>query len=411
MMTFLFSQNANARFVLDDAEFVDREERINTETYNDKISYRYPTSWRERWMKSDNGFQINAGSLNVSEFDYSQDIKFHSGWDNSASLSFIQYRREDFIEGQDVQEVHLTKYLPADLYISMLADGGTHKQFGDLGLSMGFGTGSDHFVEFYYWSVDHYYKTKKAFVDDSREKNTYSTGVKWHQIIGGNTVSGYFENDSPLEWHRKSAGYFYEYTRARGRLSLEVPLKSRTLFAKYDFDDKSEGKSFYGTDAVYSHDKKLIRKTFEGEVGYIFKVGENRKTVGLQGIMRRADYEFNNYENLESDNIIENIGAEYSRRKEAGLYYTDYFGSGSNYYQWGMYLNQVKVDQITYDQDGIREETEAKLGLAYEYRVSEHSQILLNTTWDLDRIYEDAPYEEHDFKPWGGGNIQLQAAF
>ena len=70
---------AEARFLTEDAEQIDPEELLSTETWNDRLSYRYPVYWDSLWDAADTAFRVNAGSLNVNRFDYAEDLKLSVG--------------------------------------------------------------------------------------------------------------------------------------------------------------------------------------------------------------------------------------------------------------------------------------------------------------------------------------------
>src|SRR5688572_27713821 len=97
LLLYVLSSPAHARFLLEDADLVDREERNNTETYNDKLSYRYPVAWDRLWAAHDTGFRVNAGSLNLSRFDYLEDVKLQPFRERDAAFAYRHSRREDFI--------------------------------------------------------------------------------------------------------------------------------------------------------------------------------------------------------------------------------------------------------------------------------------------------------------------------
>ena len=81
-----------ARFDPVDALWIDPEEKNNTETWNDKNSYRYPVPWTREWMRAEMGYRVNAGSLNVSRFNFEDDVpSLHAVAKRTVSMT----KRED----------------------------------------------------------------------------------------------------------------------------------------------------------------------------------------------------------------------------------------------------------------------------------------------------------------------------
>ena len=113
LMIGMYSLPGYCRFIESDEYLIDQEEAYNTETYNDKYSYRFPLGWRRLYEQSDAAVRIHAGSLNISRFDYSEEIKFFVS-NESAGFSFVQSRLEDVLEQKVSREVRATGFLPGD---------------------------------------------------------------------------------------------------------------------------------------------------------------------------------------------------------------------------------------------------------------------------------------------------------
>ena len=159
---FLISSPSLARFIHDDAANVDSEERSNTETWNDKNSYRYPLSWNQAWNSSELGYRVNAGSLNVSRFAFEDDVKIAPNPLSPLTASFLQSRREDLVEQSLEREIRLGWAFIPRMRLSLLGDSDTFKEYGDLGLALALWETSTSRTEVYYWNIDNYYKSKKS---------------------------------------------------------------------------------------------------------------------------------------------------------------------------------------------------------------------------------------------------------
>ena len=126
LLTLVVKQGAAlARFNRADADQVDAEERNNTETWNDKNSYRYPRRWVEAWRQVQVGYRASAGSLNASRFCYDEDIKIEPDHLAKFTAGFEQSRREDLVEQNIEREIRLGWSFLQGMRVSLLGDGDT----------------------------------------------------------------------------------------------------------------------------------------------------------------------------------------------------------------------------------------------------------------------------------------------
>jgi hypothetical protein len=418
------SATAQARFLESDANQVDSEERLSTETYNDKISYRFPTPWDRTWETSAAGYRISAGSLNVNRFNIEEQIKFSTPADKPVSFSFHQSRQEDVVESR-LEQVLRVDWQPMNLGINLaiFAEGGTNKQFGDIGGAIGLKPSTQQIFEVYYWSTDHYYDAKKNYPDDSRSRQTFTTGVMTDWRFNEQfRLFVDFQFDKPLSWDRQSRDYEYEYWRRQSTIRLDMGNdRSIAGYVSVEQEDKQEGKIFKISETL-NFEKSMLRSVDIYETAVYHTAGTTLVTTGVQAIQRDATYEFAADEGVTDEDLVETPGPDTSVRRELGYFATAYFGSGLDVNtQVGIFLNQVEIDESSIDETAaqtstdqeIREfrETEIKLQTAWDFLITQEARILLNLTWDIDQLQKDYPYSDRGFKPWGGGNIQFLAVF
>jgi hypothetical protein len=407
------ANEAAARFAHADADMVDPEERLSTETYNDKASYRFPYDWERLWRAHDVGFRVSAGSLTVNRFDYVEDLKLRAGDDGPVSVAFLQSRREDMVEQRQAREVRLGWQVAGPLRVEALGDGDTFKEYGDVGLALVLRRDRDHEVRAYFWSVDHYYATKKSAPDDERTRQPTSAGIEGRWQLGSDlAVAAAFEADHPLRWRRPGEGLGYEYDYARRELSYRAELEGLQGVVSYvegRHEHKEEGKTWEAGSGELAS-KHLRRYVHVVELGGVRRGVSGDFATALELIDRDARYAQTDDPTWdpERSNLTEGRSPERSRRREAGLYSTWHtpLAAPRHYLLIGAQLNELRLEE-----DGDRATTEVKAQAAWDYRLTDAARLLLNTTWDLDQITDDFPYRERPFRPWGGGAIQIVATF
>lgn len=403
-----FASNADARFLHDDATEIDREEFLSSETYNDEISYRFPRRWQEFWDLSTIGYRVNAGSYNVTRFMFLEDIKVTTDKSRPVSFGFTQMRDEDMIEQRLESEVRVSfNYMPGRFAI--LGDGSTFKQYGDIGLGFTYERDQNLSMEFQYWSVDHYYNTKKEFPIDSYTKKpiTYVLLLNW-EFTGAARLKYRLDYDTPTRWQRLSQGYYYNYSRTTHDIQLRIGDKRGFNFnIDTNFDAKLEDKE--RTTAVGNYHKSLDRHVNTMEIYGIYSPVLGRDaTAGIIYITRDAKYDYPRDINVTPDLVGEPYSPTSSR--EEMVYYTTYYHpfTGASFFQYGLYINDVLRKEVGSADD---QKTEIKFQFAWDFQMDKYASVFLNTTWDIDQLQHDFPYKTAAFKPWGGGNIQFVAVF
>lgn len=401
--------NALARFAENDTDRIDPEERFNTETFNDKASYRFPTIWDSLWDQAEAGYRISAGSLNATRFSILEDIKFVATSSGPVSFSFYHERREDTVEIRLQQMLRIDWLTPMGLNLALLGEGSSEKEFGDLGVAIGFKPGTDRLIEMYHWSVDHFYETKKPFPGDKRLKETATTGLRTDWRFSRQLRLRFdHQYDSPLLWNRESRFYLYSYSKRTTDLRLDLGDEDMVSgYASASVEHKSEGKLFR-LPGDMQQEKSLQRRVGVYETAVVHRTGGNTFTTGVQALHRDAEYEFSASEGVEASAYIEKPSPDLSQRRELSFFATSYLKTPSHFNpQYGLHLNQVDIAEGGTDFKA----TEVKLQTAWDAIISEEARIFLNLTWDLDQLQQDFPFRKKSLSPWGGGNIQFLAVF
>jgi hypothetical protein len=407
----LLSTPALARFINEDAERIDPEQRLNTESYNDKASYRYPVSWIRRWGEKSSGYRVNAGSLNANRFDYADDIKLVAAKRQPISLAFYQTRREDVTKTSLQRELRVTWALPQDFWLALLGDGGTYKEYGDIGAALTYSPQASQHIEFYYWSVDHFYATKKSEPESKRDHRLWTAGFDGHlQLADAWRLSTAVEYDSPLSWQRPSLETIYEYERTSAQMHLSyMYLPTTEFYLSSEYVSKNESLMITNdTLIIDTNSSKYTRLAMQHEsgcfeVGGIYSANRRDTTTALQYIAREVNYD-------QAGDVATLAGEKFPsavNHYEWGSITTHHFpisNSQTHFAQLGAHLNAVRIREDA----TIKQNLEIKLQTAWDYLISPDAAVLLNATWDLDQIGRDLPYKNRPFRPWGGGSIQFQ---
>jgi hypothetical protein len=402
----LFSTQGFPRFNHLDADRVDAEERNNTETYNDKNSYRYPRSWDDQWQNTQFGYRSSAGSLNASRFLYDEEIRIAPNPVAKFTAAFFQSRREDLVEQTTEREIRLSWAFIPDGRISILGDGDTLKEFGDMGVALTMFESVVGKLDVYYWNVDNYYKSKKSDINAHRPVDSQTLGIfiSRKSISPDVNFSFRLENDSPLEWHYPARGFEYEYWRKYAALNADwVVANDKRLYIETTQEQKMEHKTSLITVGA---SKRMLRRVSEIEVGVDRQASEDiLYTAAIQNILRQVDY-LN--DKPQSDSLMwqESLSPTKVRRHEWGLILSRH-GRVSDHtaIQHGFYANDVLVRE-----DAREWKTwELKYQLLFDFNLNPNTRLGVNTTWDMDQVIRDFPYSKKaPFRPWGGGDLQFQ---
>ena len=359
------------------------------------LSYRYPIPWDKKWDYTLVGFRASSGSLSQKTLLHTDEVRIDPSPDSRLSLSFSQLRRESVDEALLDREVKLS-YGLGHFRFGILGDGGTEKEFGDLGASINYKPSADMDVTVYYWSTDHYYSEKVAEEYAKQTRSTYSAGTSGRGALGSLRWHFSYEFDHPLRWVRPLAGYIYDYQRQEGRLGLSTD-GDEGFYTKLRYLQKSEG--FQPEFSIIDSQTVIIdmsRQVMEGEVGFNQTEGAIHRNIGVIGIAREYEFRGEPYTGAFEEKV---------NRREWGLVFSQYepfWGSADIRCQWGTQINTVRLRQ-----NGLVQRTEIKLQFAFDVTLNKSSFLFFNTTWDIDELYRNFPYGDKPFKPWGGGNVQF----
>ncbi len=392
---------AQARFQHLDAELIDREEEAGSEYYNDLLSYRWPAFWQELWARGGNGFRVQTASLTVNRAYFLEEIRLHSGREAAWGVGLDAWREEEMIEQFSHQQVRIDVRPVAAWRFSLLGAGGTYKKWGDLGLAAGWGVGPNLELRFTYWSVDHYYNSKSGDEADRFLSRPQTIIVDGHwRNIGAWEVRGSVEVDTPLRWQHGAGGYFYGYERTLVDAQLSFPATAGRWQFRWRYDEKMESKSWM--DGAGSS-KMMQRQVQSQEVSW--QDPEAHIQMGLISWQRDARYEHAG--DLAANPSLDARYSPSSRWREAALFATWMRRAAATWMQHGTYINAVQRQK----DEKSRSDIEAKYQFMWGWHLDSDILLALNTTWDLDQLAQDFPYQSQPFRPWGGGSLQIQCTF
>lgn len=434
----LYELPSEGRFRHVDALRVDPEDETNRETYNDRISYQSPYSWTKEWFEKAVGYRASAGSLNNRRFLFFQDIKLQTEKEFPWFFSYEQNQADDMVEQITYREIRLGRSLAEGWRLDMLTDGDVYKEFGDLGFSLVSLLEDRRQVEVFFWSVDQYYNQKKVEGENSYEKSPYTFGAKGSFAVAGTQIISFrLEHDTPLDWNLASRGTTYHYQQSQAGFSWTMPFEvakatpvehdTPSISATLNWQTKKE--TLWPTPG---HIQEILTQTRLGDRDDLLAWGRLERTTfdidlhvhwptsslaydgGIWGIYRRAlttrPTLAQNAESPAVPGLQSSVDEEeyLFLRREQALYGTISAPSSTRELTWhhGFTANYSQIT-FTPDRDGL----ELKYNLGCELRANPHTKVFLNSTWDLDQLGQDFPYQERSFRPWGGGNIQFLATF
>ena len=402
---------ATARFQDSDAERIDREDAMGTRTTLDEISYRFPLVYDDLWDAGDRGFRAYAGSFDARRFDYQEDIKLQTSPIEPTGCGFSETRHEDLVDQRTERYFQLwAQPRHQALRVRLLADGGTYKEYGDLGAAIAVWNSRSEWVEFRYWSVDHYYNSKKSAPEDLRPRSSMTsellvnwTGHSWQ----GRLVAS---DDSPLLWIRNSRGYTYEYARRLVEYSFKIELSSTISLALQARQEwKRESKVWNAAAASFA--QSLNRSVATHEIAVQRRSSRTYDEFGLNISNRKANYTYSTSQGSAAEQTPEPVGPRAVRHHEIGLRATRFTPLPFDQQSLQIGAFAEMVDQREDQQIWRRPESKAQL--AWDYALSDKSHVLLTTTWDIACLIRNVPYDGRDRHcwPWAGGALDLIAVF
>ena len=404
-----WTSQAFARFNHEDADQIDSDYNLNTETYNDVMSYRWPVDWRQQWDESRSGGRVTAGSLTMTRFYYLEEIRLDPAPLGPFSIAFEQGRQEDYAESMESREVRLGIKLNDWMRFLVLGDGGALKEYGDVGLGLRLFESESHFSDVYYWSVDHYYNEKNHEIGAFRDAPTKTLGVRSKRLVSLDLPGWEFrgEADLPFEWTRPSRGkYAYERVRFDGKASWRA-LPRYVAFTSLSQDVKRENwKSIDRASGLGIHRKVSIA---EFGLEQDLDLGSNLASYSFSLLFLNRETRWlktgggERYQQWTPDNPPDE-----SLRREVGADFRRYSRLTSvTSLTNGLIVNAVQIDEAPARWQSL----EVKYVTALKWDFSPKSGFGLNATWDIDQVTRDFPYSKAAFRPWGGGNIQAQVVF
>lgn len=400
----VFGARVEGRYIEGDDLLIDQEDAMNREYYNDESSYRYPRSWVERWQQSMVGVRANAGSLNSNRFLYHHDIKAMTDPDASAFLAYTQAWRDDVVEERHLQELLAGAEVFSGWRLGVSAYSGTWKKYGDMGVLIGWwDKWTETAATVQLVSTDHYFNTKEEDSRDRYETKPFSYIFDLRMPLLRWQTAAHVEWDHPLVLRKGSGAYTYRNFIRSGEVTAQSRSDEWRVRLLGRRQQKEESKTWDG-----GQEKALVRAITQLESAVDYDVTPvETLTGGLAAVERQGSYDYSpqNYSQLTPpEPVTPNV-----LKSEQMVFVTRHaplFQFPKIYAQNGLFLNKVRINEG----GTIEHFIEAKYGFNVEWHVAETSMVAMTTTWDLDQLYMDFPYDPY-FRPWGGGGFQFQMTF
>ena len=405
---------AQTRFQESEALEIDQESNVGLEYTNDLVSYRWPESWNADWESALMGYQVTTGSLNLTRFLFEERIKFDPIPRDQVSFAFLQSRFEDYSDKKLAREARLGIEALTWLRIVVLGDGGSDKEYGDVGLGLRLFETESGYHEINLWSIDHYYneKTKK---DDSRRTDLVrhwtftSVGKSENAWVSWNLMM----NVAPkLKWLRPdNEVYSYSYSDLETKFNFALQ-ENQKLCVKAIVQRKMEGFKSLATDARsldFERINRFATVSLQQELDHQVK-----DEYSVDFVERASTWDDTRVISPSSDwkdPWSSDPFPKRSYRLEVGASWLREFPIDSKYsFRWGTVNHVVKLKEDSWD----RRNLESKIVTAFYWRNQEkglQTKFALNATWDVDQLASDFPYKSQPFRPWGGGNLQASILY
>ncbi len=399
LFAVVWMPNEPFRFDPNDAESIDSEQRLGSEYYNDELSYEFTERSEREWSESLSGYRTSAGSLNMREFSFNEDIRLQTKREEDFRFGFTSVHRQNLLDDAVDREIRMDARLFSSSWLmSIVADGDGTKSFADFGVGL---LRESETISFGIdlWSVDHFYNTK-TLTDPDRYQTKPRAGrahVQWQWQTWTGLLS--VAEQTKVDWMRSTVDQQYAFV---GRYVLH---ESRVKIGDMDEvriqlrqEMKNESAKELLGDAPF--EKSLERRQREIDVSWVrAEESKSNTRMGLRSWQRTATYDYSGSSPNSSDDLPE---ASVDRREWAA-YATryNYSESGSGW-QWGLFWNHLPEwgdDDLVVN--------EVKLQTAFDWRLNPKANMFWNITWDLDKAVRRFPYDDDEFQPWGGGNLQV----
>jgi|GEM_PF-2050004 len=395
--------NEPFRFDPSDADAVDSEQRLGTEYFNDELSYEFPERMQREWQSSLSGYRVSAGSLNMREFNFIEDIRLRSKREDDLRFSFASAHRQNLLDDARDREIRLdVRIMSSPWLISIMGEADGTKSFADFGA--GFTReGESVTLGADIWAVDYFYNTKTLTSPDQYKTRPRAgkAYVRWQWSTWQGEVQ--LAEQTKVDWLRVTLDERYSlatrYWLNESRIMVDERDEVRLSLRQ---DVKNE--SVRDATASDPFEKTLNRELQSANLSWArSETAKYDAVIGLRVWNRAANYSYSDAEPTQGDDEVEPS----KPRREWALYGTHYHytESGSGW-QWGVFWNQMHGGG-----DDGEDVNEVKLQTAYDWRLGPHANMFWNITWDFDKAARRFPYDEEEFQPWGGGNLQASLLF
>lgn len=393
----LLAKPASARWNHQDANSLNRVTGLGVEYYNDILSYRDVFFDEKTWEQSQVGFRSSAGSLNKKEFLFRQHIHLRSSNHDAWRLAYVSQRDEEPRQVRDNSALELSYGDEANSWrLGLMGDGHSEKSFADLGMRLHYAPHEDSRWQLIGWSVDTFYNEKKLQGADYRTTHPWSWEFSGLQRWGRSTLRLRLEQDQPVDWYRvsKDQHYGYRYKTSELQWSYEGS-EGQTFYVKFDEEKEREALTALSTDEGEAYqDTRHI-----AEIGQSIQRRSESFQYAVWGLMSETQRQRSDAEAA--------VDQSMTRQESAFLANWSRPFWDQKYTQfWGFTLNQVKLDEEKREQS-----TEVKINWGPEIVLGPSGRLRVITTWDIDQLVDDFPFDKQGFHPWGGGYASFFIVF
>lgn len=413
----LWQTKAEALFTWEETACLDEEEhecrhgneRIDSEYWQDLLSFRFNLRDRETWDAAANGIRYNGASLDYSNLYSVGDVKLEFALHPRLLLRFQHERREDIMleETHNWFEAAIALYGPLRFFIR--GEPLFHKEYSDFGGGLEVFFDRENLYRAGYLYVDYFFDDKTHTEDrmilypgnwftELRYRNDYL------KLVG----EGEADTGTEICLAGGSGRYYYEGYRGRV-LAQSYPGVEDSIIAGIEltFDKKIEKNTKYGDPFTREKWRNLV---LTGEVFFDYRLGAFEPTGGFYYMLRNGRYDIGewfdddrNYYRRRREEMVPYAGSFFFPDEASRIELVYYFDRMWRKLNW----NEQQPDLERFDY-GARRDSH-KLNLSYDFLLGpaadgsyDNATIKLRTTWDPDEFMTHV---------WDGGNIYVLITF
>ena len=403
---FMFSGTATARFVHIDALIIDSEENRDTKSFLDLATYITPLYWERAWKLAKNGYKMTTGSVDGFQSIYDEKIKFEQGND-SFRIAFKQSRYEDKVVWDEENELDFIFSPTRNFEYWFMASALGSKKWSDLGLALRFLDKENFNFLLKFWVVDGFYHSKEVILTDTYEDYIYTFEVDLEAKMSKNlSFALHITYDSPLNWLRESQQYNYQYSKSFSDLEVRQSVGDYWDLVFFGYAENKMESKIWSNIPGHQYSKKNDKDFYKAGLKVEYLKERYSLRLGAQYLKITQRNENFGYTNEDGHIYKEPPGesgnrTEYTAFIECSFPVWDLTNIQTGYYH-------SKLESSFYDPE---RSTQNKMQVMFDFRPSDETAVVLNLTYDVDKIMTRIENDFPDYNIYGGGNIQAMVYF